>query len=85
MREIREGETGTTILFDVVLGRTCQLTDLKVGNGLTPGYDSHISPKQCEMVIFDNRQCVPVYTFKFKAEKALVEVMEGMNGEFWAK
>lgn len=40
------------------------------GQGLQPGYDSHISPKGNELVIFDPDQILPRYIITFVEKEA---------------
>ncbi|KAI9350082.1 hypothetical protein BDR26DRAFT_891409 [Obelidium mucronatum] len=67
-RPIKAGEKGTVIMFNVLLGKTYRVQNLTLGASKMAGYDSHVSPKECEWIIFDNTQCVPVYVFEFEAE-----------------
>ncbi|KAJ3379961.1 hypothetical protein HDU84_006265 [Entophlyctis sp. JEL0112] len=69
---IKPGQPGTVIMFQILLGRQMRVASLTMGADRTAGYDSHVSPKGCEWVIFDNSQCLPVYVFEFEGEPSLI-------------
>ncbi|KAJ3111322.1 hypothetical protein HK100_002724 [Physocladia obscura] len=80
-RPIKVGEKGTVIMFHVLLGKQFQVQDLKMGTSCEPGYDSHVSPKGCEWILFDSTQCLPVYVFEFIGESALHETIGPWEGK----
>ncbi|KAI9330819.1 hypothetical protein BDR26DRAFT_690466 [Obelidium mucronatum] len=70
-RPIKAGEKGTVIMFNVLLGRTYRVQNLALVASKVDGYDSIVSPNECEWIIFDNSQCLPVYVFEFEAEHSV--------------
>lgn len=75
------GDRGTVLLFKVLLGRSKQLHNLQMGASLESGYDSHVSPKGFEWVLFDSDQCLPCYVIDWKAEKPIKAQLKGEQWE----
>ncbi|KAJ3115937.1 Elongation factor 1-beta [Phlyctochytrium bullatum] len=74
---------GKIVMFKVLLGKKHHLKNNEnvVGKGRKTGYDSHVSPKNCEYIIFDNAQCLPVYVVEFTSKAALHSTLQNPHWE----
>ena len=76
----KPGQTGTIIVFEVVLGKQKKLEKKSMGGGQEPGFDCHISPLGMEVVIFHGAACLPKYLLSFSS---LAAKASALNGQMW--
>jgi hypothetical protein len=61
-----ERESDEILLSALLQGETYQCTGRSDGEGLQKGFDSHISPKGNEIIVFAQSQILPRYIIKFE-------------------
>jgi hypothetical protein len=61
-----ERESDEILLSALLQGETYQCTGRSDGEGLQTGYDSHISPKGNEIIVFNQSQILPRFIIKFE-------------------
>lgn len=64
-RPVKAGDRGRLFRFQVMPGRIKQLQSLALGQPQTAGFDSHLTPTQYELVLFDNRVVLPTHVIDF--------------------
>jgi hypothetical protein len=64
-----ERESNEILLSALLQGESFQCTERMDGQGLKPGYDSQISPKGNEIIVFNQSQILPRYIIKFEANE----------------
>ncbi|KAJ3093637.1 Elongation factor 1-beta, partial [Phlyctochytrium bullatum] len=79
-KELVPGDAGKMIMFDILPGKQYQLSDATVasmGMERKKGFDSHVSPKKAEWVLFDPAQCVPRAVISFRAVESVKSKIGG--------
>jgi len=68
------------LLSKVLIGKQFKCPGMMMGAALTKGYDSHLSPDQTEVVIYDTAQILPCYVVHFASGYAKVDIHSGGTG-----
>jgi len=68
------------LLSKVLIGKQYKCPGMMMGAALTKGYDSHLSPDQTEVVIYDTAQILPCYIVHFESGYAKVDIHSGGTG-----
>ena len=63
-----ERESDQVLLCKVITGKMFHCKGRMDGQGCQPGHDSHLSPKENEIIIFQTRQILPLYVVTFIAK-----------------
>ncbi|KAJ3115940.1 hypothetical protein HDU96_010802 [Phlyctochytrium bullatum] len=80
VKDLKLGDTGKMILFAILPGKVFPLSDdsgTSLGMQQKQGYDSHVSPKGAEWVLFDNNHFVPRAVFEFKMVESVKKKVGG--------
>ncbi len=64
-----ERDSDQVLLSKLITGTSYHCQARMDGADCVPGYDSHLSPKKNEIIIFDKRQILPLYTVTFKVNE----------------
>ena len=75
--DVQAGQSGKLLQFDILPGRMYQMADVKNGAPREEGFDSHVSPKGFEYVMFDSRHVRPRYVISFDVTQAAGAKFEG--------
>ena len=70
VKPVAAGFKGQLLQFAVLPGRIRKLTDLKLGQPKHPDYDSNLSPSGFELIMFDEKCCLPQYVIDFHVSHA---------------
>jgi len=67
---VKAGDEGQLLMFDVLPGLPYRLRGTVTGCDLKAGYDSHVSPTEFEIVLFDSSRLVPRYLIDYRVTRA---------------
>lgn len=75
--DVKAGQSGKLLQFDILPGRMNRLANVKEGVSRELFYDSHVTPNGFEYVLFDARHVRPRYVISFNVEAAAGASFEG--------